>query len=287
MIRRILFVLLALTALAAPARAKDELVIGMTQSPGTWNPLISSMLAKSLISNMTARPLTAWNADWKLVCLACTEVPTIENGKARVIDLPDGKKSMEVDLELRDLKWGDGMPVTAKDVAFTLEVGQPSAVGRGLVGSLPAHHQVRRQGRPSLHHDDRPRHLRLQPHGPEPSAGAHREADLRGQPRRVPQQDGVRHQHDQPRPVLRSRTASSRSCPATASCWSRTRPGRARSPTSSASSSRSSRTPRRSRPTCCRATSTTCWASSACRSTRCWPSRSATRTSTTSSTSRR
>ena len=124
MIRRILFVLLALTALAAPARAKDELVIGMTQSPGTWNPLISSMLAKSLISNMTSRPLTAWNADWKLVCLVCTEVPTIENGKARVIDLPDGKKGMEVDLELRDLKWGDGVPVTAKDVAFTLEVGR-------------------------------------------------------------------------------------------------------------------------------------------------------------------
>ena len=124
MIRRILFVLLALTALAAPARAKDELVIGMTQSPGTWNPLISSMLAKSLISNMTSRPLTAWNADWKLVCLVCTEVPTIENGKARVIDLPDGKKNMEIDVELRDMKWGDGVPVTAKDVAFTLEVGR-------------------------------------------------------------------------------------------------------------------------------------------------------------------
>lgn len=124
MIRRLLSIVFALSALAAPAHAKDELVIGMTQSPGTWNPLISSMLAKSLISNMTTRPLTAWNADWKLVCLACTEVPTIENGKARVIDLPDGKKGMQVDLELRDLKWGDGTPVTAKDVAFTLEVGR-------------------------------------------------------------------------------------------------------------------------------------------------------------------
>ena len=51
-------------------------------------------------------------------------MPTIDNGKARVIDLPDGKKNMEVDLELRDLKWGDGTPVTAKDVAFTLEVGR-------------------------------------------------------------------------------------------------------------------------------------------------------------------
>ncbi len=124
MIRRILFVLLALTALTAPARAKDELVIGMTQSPGTWNPLISSMLAKSLISNMTARPVTAWNAESKLVCMTCTELPTVENGKARVIDLPDGKKNMEIDVELRDLRWGDGTPVTAKDVAFTLEVGR-------------------------------------------------------------------------------------------------------------------------------------------------------------------
>lgn len=124
MIRRLLSIALALLALAAPARAKDELVIGMTQSPGTWNPLISSMLAKSLISNMTARPVTAWNAESKLVCMTCTELPTVENGKARVIDLPDGKKGMEIDVELRDLKWGDGRPVTAKDVAFTLEVGR-------------------------------------------------------------------------------------------------------------------------------------------------------------------
>jgi len=124
MIRRVLFFILALSALAGPARAKDELVLAMTQTPGTWNPLINAMLAKSLISNMTARPLTAWNADWKLVCLVCTELPTIENGKARVIDLPGGKKGMEVDIEMRDLRWGDGVPVTAKDVAFTLEVGK-------------------------------------------------------------------------------------------------------------------------------------------------------------------
>lgn len=125
MIRRFLAGLLALAALAAtPAHAKDELVVAMTQMPGTWNPVISSMLAKSLIANMTARPLTAYDADWKLVCLACTELPTIENGKARVIDLPDGKKGMEVDVELRDLRWGDGVPVTTKDVAFTLEVGK-------------------------------------------------------------------------------------------------------------------------------------------------------------------
>lgn len=125
MICRFLAGLLAIAALAVtPAHAKDELVVAMTQMPGTWNPVISSMLAKSLIANMTARPLTAYDADWKLVCLACTELPTVENGKARVIDLPDGKKGMEIDVELRDLRWGDGVPVTTKDVAFTLDVGK-------------------------------------------------------------------------------------------------------------------------------------------------------------------
>jgi peptide/nickel transport system substrate-binding protein len=144
MIRRILLVILALTALSAPARAKDELVVGMTQSPGTWNPLISSMLAKSLISNMTARPLTVRDPEWKLVCMACTELPTIENGKARVVDLPEdgkggGKKGMEIDIELRDLKWGDGTPVTARDVAFTLEVGRHPLSG---VASSEAYRRI-------------------------------------------------------------------------------------------------------------------------------------------------
>lgn len=125
MIRRFFASLLAFAAFStAPAHAKDELVVAMTQMPGTWNPIISSMLAKSLISNMTARPLTAFDAEWKLVCLACTELPTVENGKARVVDLPAGKKGMEIDFELRDLRWGDGVPVTTKDVAFTLEVGR-------------------------------------------------------------------------------------------------------------------------------------------------------------------
>jgi peptide/nickel transport system substrate-binding protein len=124
MIGRVLCLILALSTLAAPARAKDELVVGMTQMPGTWNPLINAMLAKSLINNMTARPMTAYDANSQLVCLVCTVLPTIENGKARVIDLPDGKKGMEIDVEMRDMRWGDGTPVTAKDVAFTLEVGK-------------------------------------------------------------------------------------------------------------------------------------------------------------------
>ena len=120
--RRLLFLLFAL--LATPVAAKDELAIGTTQAPGTMNPLISSMLAKSLILNMTQRPVTAYDANWNLVCLLCTELPTIENGKARLVDLPDGKKGIETDYELKPFVWGDGTPLTTKDIAFTIDVGK-------------------------------------------------------------------------------------------------------------------------------------------------------------------
>lgn len=125
--RRLLLLLLAFVAspvVMTAASAKDELTIGMTQTPGTLNPLINAMLAKSLILNMTQRPVTAYDTDWKAVCMVCTELPTIANGKARIVDLPDGKKGIETDYELKAMFWGDGTPLTTKDVAFTIEVGR-------------------------------------------------------------------------------------------------------------------------------------------------------------------
>src|SRR3954466_4722213 len=98
MVRRLLSLVLAL--IAYPAFAKDELVLAMTQAPGTMNPLISSMLAKSLIQNMIARPITAYDPDWKLVCLVCVELPNIENKSARIVTLPDGKQGIETDVAL-------------------------------------------------------------------------------------------------------------------------------------------------------------------------------------------
>jgi peptide/nickel transport system substrate-binding protein len=122
MVRRLLSLVLAV--LAFPAAAKDELVLAMTQSPGTMNPVISSMLAKSLIQNMIARPITAYDPDWKLVCLICVALPSLENKTARLVTLAHGKQGIETDYTLRPMKWGDGTPVTAKDIAFTIEVGK-------------------------------------------------------------------------------------------------------------------------------------------------------------------
>jgi peptide/nickel transport system substrate-binding protein len=129
MIRRLLSLAALLTAFAFPALAKDELVLGMNSAPGTMNPMINAMLAKSLILNMTERPLTAYNAAWKLVCMACTVLPTVENGRARIVDLPPDdkgvvKKGMEIDVELKPYVWADGTPLTARDFQFTIDVGK-------------------------------------------------------------------------------------------------------------------------------------------------------------------
>ncbi len=120
----LLFVLM--TAFAVPARAaKDELVIGITQFPSTFHPNIDSMLAKSYVLGMTRRPFTVFDADWQLVCMLCTELPTIENGLAAPETTPDGKQGIAVTYTIRpDARWGDGTPITTRDVVFTWEVGR-------------------------------------------------------------------------------------------------------------------------------------------------------------------
>ncbi len=121
--------LLASLALALPpaarAAAKDELIIGMTQFPSTFHPNIDSMLAKTYVLSMARRPFTVHDKDWKLVCMLCTKLPTIENGLAVPEDLPGGKKGIAVTYTIRpDAVWGDKTPVSTSDVLFTYEVGR-------------------------------------------------------------------------------------------------------------------------------------------------------------------
>jgi peptide/nickel transport system substrate-binding protein len=85
--KRMILALVATTLLfsASDTRAgRDQLVIGMTQFPSTFSPIINSMLAKSYVLAMTRRPFVIYDRDWELACLLCVELPTIENGLARV-----------------------------------------------------------------------------------------------------------------------------------------------------------------------------------------------------------
>jgi len=122
-------------ALALPgggtARA-GELTIGMTQFPSTLHPLIDSMLAKSYVLSMTRRPVTAYDHDWKLICMLCTELPSLENGLAVLEKTADGKDGIAVTYKIQpEATWGDGTPVTSADVIFTWEVGRHPQSGVG------------------------------------------------------------------------------------------------------------------------------------------------------------
>jgi peptide/nickel transport system substrate-binding protein len=108
------------------ARAQTgELKIGITQFPSTLNPNIDSMLAKTYVLAMTRRPVVAFDQDWTLVCLLCTELPTIENGLAVPEELADGGRGIAVTYSLHpEATWGDGTPVTTDDVVFTWDFGR-------------------------------------------------------------------------------------------------------------------------------------------------------------------
>ena len=123
--------LLVAAAPGAPAMAaRDQLVIGISQFPGNFNPNIDSMMAKSYVLAMARRPFTAYDADWNLICMLCTELPDIAKGTAMPEKTADGKDGIALTYTIRpDAVWGDGTPVTTKDVVFTWEVGRHPKTG--------------------------------------------------------------------------------------------------------------------------------------------------------------
>jgi len=122
MLRLLAALVLALGALPAEAR---ELRIGLSQYPSTFNLLTEASVAQSYVNGMTRRPVTAYDQDWKLVCMLCVELPSLENGLAKFETTPSGEQGMAVTYSLQPgATWGDGTPVTAADVVFTWEVGR-------------------------------------------------------------------------------------------------------------------------------------------------------------------
>ncbi|HEX7966587.1 MAG TPA: ABC transporter substrate-binding protein, partial [Stellaceae bacterium] len=127
-----LFCVLAalLPAAAGAARSADELAIGITQFPLTLHPGIDAMVAKSYVLGAVRRPLTTYDSRWRLVCMLCVTLPSIDNGLAVPLDLPGGKRGIRLTYTLRpDARWGDGVPITTEDVLFTYQVGRDPTSG--------------------------------------------------------------------------------------------------------------------------------------------------------------
>lgn len=108
----------------AASQPHTSLTMGMSQFPPDMHPFITTTSIKDTILDAALRPVVGYQSDGKVICLLCTEVPSLANGLARIVDRSDGTKGMEVDYILRDdLVWGDGVPLTAADVVFAFKVG--------------------------------------------------------------------------------------------------------------------------------------------------------------------
>ena len=138
MVRRLIFILFLgfFFSVGASAQTRDRLVIGMTQYPSTLNPIIDSMLVKSYVLAMARRQISIIGHDWEAMCQLCTELATFENGRAEAFDVigadgkPTGGRGVRTRFTLRDdAFWGDGVPVTTKDIVFTWRVGKHPETG--------------------------------------------------------------------------------------------------------------------------------------------------------------
>ena len=111
--------------MGAQAQPRDTLTIGMVQFPPDLHPYITTTSIKDTLLWAVNRPMTGYNADASVICVLCTEVPSLANGLARIVKRDDGSDGMEVTYTLRpDLFWGDGVKMTAKDVVFSFDVSR-------------------------------------------------------------------------------------------------------------------------------------------------------------------
>ena len=123
-------VMSALLGTAPPASAKDSLVIGVAQFPANLHPYIGSQTIQGYTLGLALHRVTAYGNDGTIVCLLCTEVPTLKNGLARLEDQADGSKGLAVTIKLKPgLRWGDGAKLTARDILFTWKVGSDPNAG--------------------------------------------------------------------------------------------------------------------------------------------------------------
>jgi peptide/nickel transport system substrate-binding protein len=121
---------LAMSPACAPSQKPTGFVIGQLQFVSNAHPLIQVNNTKLFLMGFVQRPITAFDPQGQSVCLLCAAEPTLENGLARIVDLPGGGQGMEVTIKLRpDVSWGDGTPVSAQDIAFTWRMAHDGTVG--------------------------------------------------------------------------------------------------------------------------------------------------------------
>lgn len=125
------FVTLGLGLHAGAAPSNKELKIGISQEFENMNPLIMTMSATTYMYRMVGRTLDVLDADAKWVPNLAKDIPSLEKGTAKIVEI-GGKKKLVAHWEiLENAKWGDGKPVTCEDFAFARTVAASPTVSVG------------------------------------------------------------------------------------------------------------------------------------------------------------
>ena len=125
----------AAPAAPAPAAAKPTgtLKLLLWQAPTILNPHLSQGTKDYIAARCCTEPLLTVDNEGVFTAVLAAEVPSLQNGGVA----PDGKS---VTYKLRQgVKWGDGQPFSADDVAFTFEfIANPksSAVTAGTYSNV-------------------------------------------------------------------------------------------------------------------------------------------------------
>ncbi len=108
---------------------EKPLKIGISQYPTSLHPLLGSSVAGSYVLSTVWRPMMIYGKDWQPLCHLCQTVPTFENGLAEKIVLDDGREGIRLSVTLKDnLFWGDGVPITTKDVVLGYQISTDKRV---------------------------------------------------------------------------------------------------------------------------------------------------------------
>ena len=128
----LLCLLAAAPALADPApgrRAADELVLGVLGTTGSLHPN-STDTGYAFIRALGHRHLAAPDESWHVVCYLCETLPTLKDGDAKLVALPEGGNGIDVTFTLMPgLSWADGRKVTSDDVIFSWQLGRTPGIG--------------------------------------------------------------------------------------------------------------------------------------------------------------
>ena len=108
--------LLGKAAHAQPAEPTGRIVVGLSQEPTVFNPLMPHIEVDDGVAFSLFDALFRITPEGEIVPNLASEVPTIDNGGL-------SEDGLEWRIKLRDdVKWHDGEPFTAEDVKFTLEL---------------------------------------------------------------------------------------------------------------------------------------------------------------------